>query len=112
MKSLKLNNLNIIFPLFSCPIHFPREKQIMDATTTTASATPPSSNPYSRKNPYLAEITSHEHLTLNGSEKDTRHFVINLGESGLTYTPGDSLGTFARNPPPIVDEVIRLLGFD
>ena len=84
----------------------------MDATTTTASATPPSSNPYSRKNPYLAEITSHQHLTQPGSEKDTRHFVINLGDSGLTYTPGDSLGTFARNPPPIVDEVIRLLGFD
>jgi len=73
--------------------------------------TPPASSPYSRKNPYLAEITRHDHLTLPGSEKDTRHFVINLGNSGLTYTPGDSLGIFARNAPPVVDEVIRLLGF-
>ena len=82
----------------------------MDATTT-ASTTPPASSPYSRKNPYLAEITLHDHLTLPGSEKDTRHFVVNLGNSGLTYTPGDSLGIFARNAPPVVDEVIRLLGF-
>ena len=81
----------------------------MDATTT-ASITPPASSPYSRKNPYLAELTRHDRLTLPGSEKDTRHFVINLGDSGLTYTPGDSLGTFARNAPQIVDEVIRLLG--
>jgi sulfite reductase (NADPH) flavoprotein alpha-component len=82
----------------------------MDATTTT-SMTPPASSPYSRKNPYLAELTRHDRLTLPGSEKDTRHFVINLGDSGLVYTPGDSLGTFARNAPPLVDEVIRLLGF-
>src|SRR5436305_12352041 len=66
---------------------------------------------YSRKNPYRAELIRHERLTQPGSEKDTRHFVISLGNSGLTYTPGDSLGIFARNPPPLVDELIRLLGF-
>jgi sulfite reductase (NADPH) flavoprotein alpha-component len=53
---------------------------------------------YSRKNPYLAEMTRHEHLTGPGSQKDTRHFVLALGDSGLKYTPGDSLGIFARNP--------------
>src|SRR5438445_5319431 len=37
---------------------------------------PPASVPYSRKNPYLAELTRHEHLTKPGSEKDTRHFVV------------------------------------
>jgi sulfite reductase (NADPH) flavoprotein alpha-component len=68
-------------------------------------------NRYSRKNPFLAELTRHEHLTKPGSEKDTRHFVLQLADSGITYTPGDSLGAFAQNPPALVDEVIALLGF-
>ena len=68
--------------------------------------------PYSRKNPFRAELTRHEHLTKPGSQKDTRHFVISLAGSGLKYTPGDSLAAFGRNPPALVAEVIRLLGFD
>src|SRR5262249_23031584 len=66
---------------------------------------------HSRKNPFLAELTRHDRLTKPGSEKDTRHFVLQLADSGLTYTPGDSLGAFARNPPALVDEVIVQLGF-
>src|SRR5580765_7028130 len=72
----------------------------------------PAAGVYSRKNPYLAELIRHEPLTLPGSEKDTRHFVLSLGESRLTYTPGDSLAVFARNSPELVDELIELLGFD
>ena len=72
----------------------------------------PAPSPYSRKNPFLAELTRHDRLTGAGSLKDTRHFVLNLAESGLSYTPGDSLGAFAHNSPELVDEVIALLGFD
>src|SRR5262245_1949431 len=82
-----------------------------DATTVPATAAAVSTI-YSRKNPYSAELTRHDLLTLAGSEKETRHFVVNLGESGLTYTPGDSLGTFGRNPPALVDELLQLLEFD
>jgi sulfite reductase (NADPH) flavoprotein alpha-component len=71
----------------------------------------PAESGYSRKRPYLAELTKHERLTQAGSLKDTRHFVLHLGDSGLTYTPGDSLGAFGQNPPELVEEVIRLLGF-
>src|SRR6266566_3817569 len=78
----------------------------------SSSITPLGASPYSRKNPFLAELTKHERLTQPGSLKDTRHFVLDLADSGLTYTPGDSLGAFARNPPALVDEVITLLGFD
>jgi sulfite reductase (NADPH) flavoprotein alpha-component len=67
---------------------------------------------YSRKNPFLARLIRHERLTGPGSLKDTRHFVLDLAESGLVYTPGDSLGAFGCNPPELVEEVIRLLGFD
>ena len=76
-----------------------------------ASVTPPPPSLYSRKNPFLAQLTKHERLTQPGSLKDTRHFVVNLAGSGLTYTPGDSLGAFARNPPALVEEIIKLLGF-
>ncbi len=67
---------------------------------------------YSRKNPFLAELTAHVHLTKEGSEKDTRHFVVNLQGSGLSYTPGDSLGAFGQNPPAVVDAVLAALEFD
>jgi sulfite reductase (NADPH) flavoprotein alpha-component len=74
--------------------------------------TPPAAIPYSRKNPFLAELTRHDRLTKPGSLKDTRHFVLNLTGSGLSYTPGDSLGVFGRHSPELVEEVIRLLGFN
>jgi len=77
---------------------------------SSAGAAPAS--PYNRKNPYLAELIQHERLTKTGSGKDTRHFVLNLANSSLRYTPGDSLAIFARNPPQLVEETIALLGFD
>jgi sulfite reductase (NADPH) flavoprotein alpha-component len=81
------------------------------ATTTAAAETPPAASPYSRKNPFLAELTRHDRLTGPGSSKDTRHFVLNLAGSGLTYRPGDSLGVFGRQSPELVEQVIKLLGF-
>jgi sulfite reductase (NADPH) flavoprotein alpha-component len=67
---------------------------------------------YSRNHPFLATLTRHERLTQPGSQKDTRHFVLSLEGSGLTYEPGDSLGAFGSNPPGLVEELIGLLGFD
>ena len=72
----------------------------------------PAATVYSRKHPFLAELVRHDRLTLPGSSKDTRHFVLNLASSGITYTPGDSLGAFGRNSPEVVDELIAWLEFD
>jgi len=82
------------------------------ADATAAPAAVPAPSPYSRKNPFLAELTRHDRLTGAGSLKDTRHFVLSLEGSGLSYTPGDALGAFARNSPELVDELIELLSFD
>ncbi len=84
------------------------------STPAAASSPPPIPVPcpYSRKNPFLAELIRHDRLTKPGSLKDTRHFVLDLAGSGITYTPGDSLGAFGRNPPGLADEVISLLGFE
>ena len=79
---------------------------------TAALEAPRAASPYSRKNPFLAELVRHDRLTKEGSSKDTRHFVLSLAGSGLTYTPGDSLGVFGRHSPELVEQVIGLLGFN
>jgi sulfite reductase (NADPH) flavoprotein alpha-component len=78
-----------------------------EVSTSTAPLTP-----YSRKNPFLAELVRHDRLTQPGSLKDTRHFILSLAGSGINYTPGDSLGAFGSNSPAVVDELIALLEFD
>src|ERR1035437_726137 len=72
--------------------------------TTAVMETPRAASPYSRKNPFLAELTGHDRLTKPGSLKDTRHFVVNLAASGLGYQAGDSLGAFGRHSPVLVHE--------
>jgi len=74
--------------------------------------TSPETPKFTRQNPFLAELTRHDRLTRTGSNKDTRHFVLNLAGSGLRYNPGDSLGAIAQNSPTLVAEIINLLGFD
>jgi sulfite reductase (NADPH) flavoprotein alpha-component len=79
--------------------------------TETASA-PPAAPVFNRKNPFPAALTLNLKLNKPGSEKDTRHFILSLAGSGLSYTPGDSLGVFPRNSPELVDELITTLGLD
>jgi sulfite reductase (NADPH) flavoprotein alpha-component len=66
---------------------------------------------YSRKNPFPASMTVNRKLTLEGSEKDTRHFEISLAGSGLDYEVGDSLGVFPSNDPALVEKILETLGF-
>jgi sulfite reductase (NADPH) flavoprotein alpha-component len=82
------------------------------STLTDSSSAPATTCPYSRKNPFTAEMIRHDRLTGSGSSKDTRHFVLNLAGSGLTFTPGDSLGAFGQNAPELVDELLVWLAFD
>lgn len=44
------------------------------------------------------------------SEKDTRHFVVDVAGSGLTYSAGDALGVYPTNRPLEVEEVIERIG--
>ncbi len=39
-----------------------------------------------------------------------RHIEIDLGESGLTYQPGDALGVYYTNSPALVDEILAKAG--
>lgn len=65
---------------------------------------------YTRDNPYWACIKSQYMLSMHDSAKDTRHYVIDLGDSGMNYEVGDSLAIMPTNDPALVDEVIDALG--
>ncbi len=67
---------------------------------------------WSAKNPYMTSITENYILNGEGSRKETRHIVFDLGDSGLDYKVGDALGVIAENPPHIVDELIEVQGWD
>lgn len=72
-------------------------------------AAKPGSN---RNNPVTAKLRAASPLNGEGSAKDTRQVVIDLGDSGLDYIVGDSLGVFAANCPDLVDQIIQRIGAD
>ncbi len=65
---------------------------------------------YTKDNPLPAKLLENRLLNRDGSMKDTRHLVIDIAGSGLTYSVGDSLGAYASNRPQMVEEIIELLG--
>ncbi len=65
---------------------------------------------YGKDNPFPARLTEHRMLTKDGSAKDTRHYVVDLSGSGLTYECGDSLAILPTNIPDLADEIIARLG--
>ena len=75
-------------------------------------STPTTPSVHNRANPYKARLTENYSLSGPGSNKDTRHLVVHLGESGIKYVPGDSLGVVPRNFPKAVDELLAALKLD
>ena len=73
------------------------------------SAHPPA-QAYHKDHPFLAKLTEIRLLNKPGSAKETRHLVVNLAGSGLTYTTGESLGVFPVNRPAEVEEILQRLG--
>lgn len=67
---------------------------------------------YSKKNPYPAEVLENINLNGRGSNKETRHLVLSLEDSGLTFEPGDSLAILPENDPELVDSLINELGWN
>ena len=64
-----------------------------------------------REAPFAAELLANQRITARGSDRDIRHLEISLEGSGLSYQPGDALGVWPVNPPPLVDAVLATLGF-
>ena len=79
----------------------------MTEATVSAAVAPPR---YTRANPFLARMLVNRRLSGPESEKDTRHFELDLTGWGLSFEVGDSLAVYATNDPQLVEEIIRALG--
>jgi sulfite reductase (NADPH) flavoprotein alpha-component len=71
---------------------------------------PASAPGYSRDNPVFATFLARRRLNKPGSQKETWHIELDLTDSGLDYTVGDSLGVFPANDPALVEAVIASIG--
>src|SRR5438067_12082702 len=65
---------------------------------------------WTRQNPFPGKLTVNRLLSTPESEKDTRHFEIDLTNWGLNFEPGDSVAVYPTNDPKLVDEIIHALG--
>ncbi|ELR4953620.1 NADPH-dependent assimilatory sulfite reductase flavoprotein subunit [Salmonella enterica] len=66
-------------------------------------------SPYTKEAPLRASLSVNQKITGRNSEKDVRHIEIDLGDSGLCYQPGDTLGVWYQNDPALVKEIVELL---
>lgn len=67
---------------------------------------------WGRKNPYRAAIIERIRLSGPESEKEVHHLVLDLGDSGIEYLPGDGIGVAPVNDPDLVAAIIARLGVD
>lgn len=77
--------------------------------TEPASAAPKPASQYTRTNPFPGKLTVNRSLCGEGSDKDTRHFEIDLTGWGLSYEVGDSMTVWATNDPALVDEILKAI---
>lgn len=66
--------------------------------------------PYTRSNPFPGKLLVNRLLSSPESEKETRHFEIDLHGWRLSFEPGDSVAVYASNDPALVDDILRALG--
>lgn len=66
---------------------------------------------WSRSRPFMARITAVESLcnVQNAADKDTIRIEFDLGDSGLTYIPGDAVGIWPSNDSKVVGLMSRFL---
>lgn len=78
-----------------------------EVTAPSKPASPAS--PYTRSNPFPGKLVVNRRLSGPESEKETRHFEIDLTGWGLSFEVGDSLSVYPTNDPDLVDATIRAL---
>ena len=66
--------------------------------------------PWSRQNPFSAEVIANIRLTGGDPAKRVHHLEFSLEDSGMTFAPGDSLGVWPQNPDWMVAETLDTLG--
>jgi sulfite reductase (NADPH) flavoprotein alpha-component len=65
---------------------------------------------WNREQPYVAHLHEHRALTTPAAVKQVRHIEIELGDSGITYEPGDTLAIRIQNDPTLAAEIMSACG--
>lgn len=65
---------------------------------------------WSRRHPAPVKLLKAVNLNAPGAGKHTTHVELDLGDSGLTYEVGDSLGVWPTNCDELVDQLLSRIG--
>jgi sulfite reductase (NADPH) flavoprotein alpha-component len=84
-------------------------EDIISTPAVAAAGTSAAPSP-TRDKPATITFVSRTRLNKAGSNKETWHIDLDLGDSGIDYAVGDSLGVLPRNDPALVDAVIAAIG--
>jgi len=82
------------------------------ATPAAASPAAPAPAAHTREHPYAAVVLENQRIVARDAGRDVRHVALSLEDSGLRYTPGDAVGVWPENPPPLVEQALTALRLD
>jgi len=68
--------------------------------------------PYSKSNPYQAEVLKNTVLTQPEASREVRHLELSLQGYPESYEPGDSIVVIPQNDPVLVEQLITTLNWD
>jgi sulfite reductase (NADPH) flavoprotein alpha-component len=67
---------------------------------------------WDRSNPFPARLVQNVLLSKEGSDKEVRHYEIDLSGSGIEYTAGDSIAVQPVNDPALVELFLETVAID
>lgn len=70
----------------------------------------PPGGQFNRNYPFPGRLVTATPLNAAESDKDTRHVIVDLRGSNLTYSAGDALGVYPENDEEDVRQILTLLG--
>ncbi|BDA47196.1 Sulfite reductase [NADPH] flavoprotein alpha-component [Coccomyxa sp. Obi] len=84
------------------------------ASSTMVQQSAPKQKRWGKQRPYYGTVVAIEGLCniTSAEDKDTIRVEVDLGDSALTYIPGDALGILPTNCPQVVEELLHVLGAD
>jgi sulfite reductase (NADPH) flavoprotein alpha-component len=67
---------------------------------------------HGKQHPFEAAVLARKQLNGPGSEKQTVHLELSLGDTGASYLPGDALGIWPHNSAEAIRDLLALARLD
>jgi sulfite reductase (NADPH) flavoprotein alpha-component len=88
-----------------------RAAPVVVSASPLPSTAPASAKPaYSRNQPLRTRLVTNRRLNAEGAAKEIRQFGFEVGQTGLVYEAGDSLGVWPTNCPDHVNHLVAAFG--